>query len=191
MGAGPDGSFDRGGPAALGSPLEESLVTATVLYRHTRLPWDVCRERAWELITAASASLDMSQAVRPAPGAVAAVLRLKAAGLKVGVATADSVAGARATLGSAGFPPDLWDFVLGADSVARQKPAPDLIREAARLIGVDPSTFAVVGDARVDMLMARQVGALAVAVREDGEVAPGVAELADVVIPGLAAIHPG
>jgi phosphoglycolate phosphatase-like HAD superfamily hydrolase len=63
-----------------------------------------------------------------------------------------------------------------------------MILLAAELTGVAPCDFAVVGDARVDMLMARQAGALAVGVRESGKTAPGVADLADVVIDGVGSI---
>src|SRR5439155_18363573 len=57
----------------------------------------------------------------------------------------------------------LFPVVLGADEVARPKPAPDGIVEACRRLGVDVTASAYVGDAPYDLEAARRSGAVAVA----------------------------
>ena len=185
MGVSPDLVFDRGGPFTLGSFEDEGLVTAVVLYRHTRRPWDECRRRGLEITARSNEMLDLRRAVQPLPGAVEAVTRLKAAGLAVGVVTSDNVERTVASMELAGLPASVWDFVLGAESVPRHKPAPDMIHRAAEQTGIAPEAFAVVGDSRVDMMMAKSAGALAVGVRELGRASAGVEELADVVLDGV------
>lgn len=188
MGISEAGEFDRTGPFALGSLEDEALVTAVALYSHTRKPWDQCRQDGMALIVRSNDLLDLGRAVQLLPRAREVVLSLKEAGIAVGVVTSDFVQRAVAGLELAGLPPSTWDFVIGAESVRVHKPAPDMILLASKLTGVAPCDFAVVGDARVDMLMARQAGALAVAVRENGRTASGVTDLADVVIDGVASI---
>jgi phosphoglycolate phosphatase len=82
---------------------------------------------------------------------------LRGRGLKIGVATQDSTAAAEAALVSAGARA-LVDVVLGADAVARPKPAPDMVEAFARAAGVDASEVMMVGDSTVDLEMGRAAG---------------------------------
>ncbi len=54
--------------------------------------------------------------------------------------------------------------VLGGDSVARKKPAPDPILQAARELGLEPAACAYVGDTEVDVRAGREAGAVTVGV---------------------------
>ena len=56
-----------------------------------------------------------------------------------------------------------FQVILGADEVARPKPAPDGIEEACRRLGVGPGQAAYIGDAPYDLEAARRSAALAVA----------------------------
>lgn len=56
-----------------------------------------------------------------------------------------------------------FDVVIGADRLARTKPAPDGLIKVCDGLGVDPRVAAYVGDASVDVEVARACGALAVA----------------------------
>lgn len=185
LGASQDGRFDRGGPFTVGSAQEEMHLTAGVIYRHTRWPWDVCRRHGEEVFRRTDELIDLTRVAQPLPGVVETVKALKDRGLAVGIVTSDTADRALRSMELAGVSADTWDFVLGAESVERHKPAPDLILEASRITGVPPSQFAVVGDSRVDMEMAKNAGSLAVGVRENGNVGPGVEDVADVVIDGV------
>ncbi len=54
--------------------------------------------------------------------------------------------------------------ILGGDSVTRKKPAPDPVLQAARELGVPPSSCAVVGDTEADVRAGRAAGAVTVGV---------------------------
>jgi HAD superfamily hydrolase (TIGR01549 family) len=58
--------------------------------------------------------------------------------------------------------------VVTRDDVAFAKPNPDLFREAAKRLGIDPSTAFVVGDTVWDMLAAQRFGALGVGLLSGG-----------------------
>lgn len=51
-----------------------------------------------------------------------------------------------------------FDAVVGADQVPRSKPAPDMVLEACRRLGVPPGEAVVVGDSRFDEEAARAAG---------------------------------
>ena len=58
----------------------------------------------------------------------------------------------------------LFDTVVTGYDVKRHKPAPDIVLEAARRLGVDSSNCAVVGDSPMDIEAGRRAGALTIAV---------------------------
>jgi len=59
---------------------------------------------------------------------------------------------------------DRFAVVLGGDSVARKKPAPDPVIQAARQLGLDPAACAVVGDTEIDVRAGREAGAVTIGV---------------------------
>lgn len=85
---------------------------------------------------------------------------LRADGLKLAVATGKVGARARSLLSMLGLLP-LFDQVLGADEVARPKPAPDIIELALQLLEVTPAEAMMVGDAVTDLASAHGAGVLA------------------------------
>ncbi|MCZ7568682.1 MAG: beta-phosphoglucomutase [Ardenticatenaceae bacterium] len=78
------------------------------------------------------------------PGALELMNELKAAGIKIALASASK--NARPVVERLGIGPYL-DAIADGHSVERTKPAPDLFFFAARELGVDPSTAVVVEDA--------------------------------------------
>ena len=83
---------------------------------------------------------------------------LKAMGLKLGVATNDMAASARATVERFGLA-DVFDLVLGFDSVANPKPAGDPVVAFAGHSNVLPHEVMMVGDNTHDMHCGRAGGA--------------------------------
>lgn len=59
---------------------------------------------------------------------------------------------------------ELFDTSVTGYEVKRHKPAPDIILEAAKRLGVNVSNCAVVGDSPADIESGRRVGALTIAV---------------------------
>lgn len=82
--------------------------------------------------------------------------------IPLGVFTAADAAAAEILLRAAGLRERLGP-VLGADDVARPKPAPDGLVAVCEILGVPPSEVAYVGDGPADTEVARSCGALAVA----------------------------
>ena len=88
------------------------------------------------------------------PGVADTLAQLSRAGLTLGVATSDGTAGTQAALAAIGLAQYL-PHVFGYDSVARPKPAPDIVYAFATASGVTPAEIAMVGDNTHDMEMAR------------------------------------
>ncbi|MBM3615745.1 MAG: HAD family hydrolase [Alphaproteobacteria bacterium] len=129
---------------------------------------------------------DLSEA---APQAPAVPLRpvfeaLKARGLKLGLATNDTEAPARAHLAGAGVL-DLFDFVAGCDSGWGGKPAPGQLLAFAGRVGVDPVRSVMVGDSLHDLEAGRAAGMRRVAVLTGIAEAAELAPHADVVLPDI------
>lgn len=125
--------------------------------------------------------------ISPIGAAERTLSRLKAMGLRLGVATNDAEAPARAQTGWIGLAP-LLDFVAGYDSGHGAKPGPGMVLAFASAVGVAPGAVALVGDSRHDLEAARAAGALAVAVLSGPAVRADLADLADYVLDDIAAL---
>jgi phosphoglycolate phosphatase len=88
---------------------------------------------------------------------------LRAQGLRLGVATNDSEAGARRHVEALGLKPYV-EFIAGYDSGHGGKPEPGMVLAFARRLALAPHQVAVVGDSRHDLDAARAAGALAIGV---------------------------
>jgi histidinol-phosphate phosphatase family protein len=129
--------------------------------------------------------------VRPMPGARAALDRLRAAGVRLavvsnqsgiarGIVTEDEVAAVNRRVEELLGPLGPWCVCPHGpdDGCTCRKPAPGLVLEAARRLGVAPDRCAVVGDIGADVEAARAVGARGVLVptartrREEVDAAP-------------------
>jgi phosphoglycolate phosphatase len=94
----------------------------------------------------------------PVPGLRETLAELSRAGLAMGVATNDGTAATKAALAAL----DVAHFlphVFGYDSVARPKPAPDIVNAFAAATGLPLASIAVIGDNPHDLQMARSAGA--------------------------------
>jgi phosphoglycolate phosphatase len=115
--------------------------------------------------------------------------RLRARGLRLGLATMDSTAQAEAQLDRFGLRP-LLDFVTGWDGGFGVKPGPGMVRGFCAAVGLRPAEVLVVGDTRADLRMARAAGAgLAVAVLTGGTPRSVLEGLADRVLDDLGALE--
>jgi beta-phosphoglucomutase len=116
------------------------------------------------------------------PGAVSALEAARAAGCRVGLASASKNAAAVLTrLGITA----LFDHVVDAHLVARSKPDPEVFIAAAHALGAPPARCVGVEDAVAGLQAIRSAGMFALGV---GEAA--VLNLADQVIPDLRSFIP-
>jgi phosphoglycolate phosphatase len=97
-------------------------------------------------------------------GDPAAILgRLRAGGFRLGIATNDAEASARAQAARLRLL-DLCPFIVGYDSGHGSKPDPGMIQAFVRQHGLLPGEVAMVGDSVHDLRAARAAGVVAVAV---------------------------
>jgi phosphoglycolate phosphatase len=115
---------------------------------------------------------------------------LRRRGLRLGLATNDSIASTRAWLAYNDFE-ELFDFVSGADSGYGPKPDPAVLDAFCAASGLAPGAVCMVGDAVTDAELARAAGAgLSVIVRSGVDVGDALAAMADVVISTVVELGP-
>lgn len=112
---------------------------------------------------------------------------LRARGLKIGLATNDTEAPARAHLRHAGVEA-AFDFIAGYDSGHGGKPGPGQLLAFAAAHGLDPGACAMVGDSLHDLRAGRAAGMRTVGVLTGFAAAEELAPLADVILPSVAAL---
>ncbi|MCW4115349.1 HAD-IA family hydrolase [Aurantimonas sp. MSK8Z-1] len=105
-------------------------------------------------------------------------------GLKLGLATNDSEAGARAHLAALGVL-DRFDFVAGFDSGHGPKPEPGMVLAFAEAVGIAPEAVAMVGDSAHDMAAARAAGAHGIGIARTPAAARALEGVAEIVVTDL------
>jgi phosphoglycolate phosphatase len=110
--------------------------------------------------------------------------QLRGRGLKIGLATNDAEAPARAHLAQAGIS-DLFDFIAGWDSGHGAKPGPGQLRAFAGAFGLDAGEVVMVGDSRHDLVAGRAAGMRSVGVLTGLADMADLAPLADAVLPDI------
>jgi phosphoglycolate phosphatase len=108
-------------------------------------------------------------------------------GLRLGLATNDAEAPARAHLATAGVL-DLFSFVAGYDSGWGAKPAPGQLLAFARHTGLPPGRIAMVGDSLHDLAAGRAAGMRTIAVLTGPARRETLAPHADAVLDDIAAL---
>jgi phosphoglycolate phosphatase len=109
---------------------------------------------------------------------------LRAQGLKLGIATNDAEAPARAHLQRAGIS-DLFDFVAGYDSGHGGKPAPGQLLAFCRQTGLQPAECVMVGDSTHDLHAGQAAGMRTIGVLTGPAPAAELAPFADVVLANI------
>ena len=133
-----------------------------------------------ERLNAEAAAAPMAEAVPLGP----LLAGLAAAGLRLGVATNDAEAPARAHLAAVGVEA-LFDFIAGSDSGHGSKPDPGMLLAFARAVGIAPGRIVMVGDSTHDLHAGRAAGMQTVGVLTGLASAETLAPLADAVLPDI------
>jgi len=109
---------------------------------------------------------------------------LKARGLKLGLATNDAEAPARAHLAAHRVAAH-FDYIAGCDSGHGAKPAPGMLLAFARQLNLSPDRVVMVGDSRHDLAAGRAAGMRTVAVLTGIAGAQELAPYADAVLSNI------
>lgn len=177
------GRVDPTGPLAVGTRLEEETVASAYLYRRG-MTWLEARRLVEEEFDAAEAGLDWTVTVRPLGPLLDTFRRLRRQGWALAIATSDLTRNAARHAELLGIA-DLLGAIVGADSVGRSKPHPDLVLACCERLGIAPSETVVIGDTLADLLMARSAGsAAAIGVTSGVSEALSLAPHADAVLEG-------
>lgn len=104
-----------------------------------------------------AATLEVPLAKGEVFAGIAGLLTHWAGRLPMAVVTNKPTALSRSVLAAAGLLQH-FDAVLGADRLEQRKPAPTLLNEAARALGVPNARLLLIGDSRNDLLSARAAG---------------------------------
>ena len=97
------------------------------------------------------------------PGADRFLRKLREQGFKLGLVTAKYRKPVLEVLAHFNLM-ELFDTIVTGYEVKRHKPAPDIILEAVKRLGINVSNCAVVGDSPIDVEAGRRAGALTIAV---------------------------
>ncbi|MGX1994626.1 HAD family hydrolase [Xanthomonas axonopodis pv. cassiae] len=146
---------------------------ADILHHLAALPADeAATKHAWLL----EHERALAQGARAAPGAVALVRALHAAGCRLGMLTRNARELAKITLQAIGLDDAFaWDDIVGRDEAA-PKPAPDGLHYFAQRWSVQGSALVMVGDHHNDLACGRAVGACTVLVNTPGDPWPVFAD---------------
>jgi HAD superfamily hydrolase (TIGR01509 family) len=144
--------------AFLGTSTESTLET---LVRRHALPGSVAEYgRRYD-----SAVLDvLAQPHAPQPGVLALIARLRALGLKLGLASSSRRAWIDATLASIGLS-DAFDAITAGDDITHSKPDPEIYVLTAQRLGVGPERCVAIEDSPSGVQSAARAGMFVLAVR--------------------------
>ena len=172
------------GICACAPPREEIPITAGFLVSAHGWPWYKARAAAAEVFEQSSRTLDLRKALRPQPGFVALMRRLRELDVPYGVATSDTLERTRESMALY----DAWDkvrFVITPEDVETGKPAPDMLVKASEITGVPLHQIAMVGDSIVDVRMAKAAGSIGIGVSADPDMRKNMEPFATVVLNSL------
>jgi mannitol-1-/sugar-/sorbitol-6-/2-deoxyglucose-6-phosphatase len=169
---------------------EMSKVTAPMTTTEVAAYWYAYRP--WE----GRSTLDLERAViarvrdlierhaDPLPGVRETLRACRSRGWRIGLATNSPLALCTHVVGTLGLH-EAFDVILGADDVARGKPAPDIYLETARRLGVSPALCLVFEDSVSGVRAARAAGMAVVAIPSPGQTFDSVSHAPHAVFPSL------
>lgn len=175
--------IDGYGPLAMGTFSECNALIAYCLYREGQR-WDKAQNIVDLVGKQVFGPSTRKQSVKAAPGALELLKSLKSRGIDTAVATNDKESDALVDMDFIGATPYI-DLVVGADSVANAKPAPDMVNKICSSLGKISGKSILVGDTIMDALLGKNAGVM-LTIGVSGIVSPDVlAEHVDVVISSL------
>jgi HAD superfamily hydrolase (TIGR01509 family) len=107
--------------------------------------------------------------IRPCPGARELVLFARTSGVKTGVVTSASEDDLKSICKNVLDMYDLFDSLLSVESVGKPKPDPALLLQTLEYLKSTPESSIYVGDAVVDIVMARRVGISSIGISNRSE----------------------
>jgi len=181
---------DAHGPLPFSTPWEDEIIFASVLYRH-EVSWQKAKQAAHYANVKTEELIDRFTITELFDGVPKVLEDLRESGILISLATAD-LSTITADILKYLKIYDLFDYIIGADMVKKDKPDPEMIEKSLKELKVDRRRTALVGDSIVDMKMGKQADiGLVVGVLEGGVATRKDLEKdADVVIESVREIRP-
>jgi HAD superfamily hydrolase (TIGR01509 family) len=158
----------------------EDRILSGVAEAHS-IPLDLVRDKARTY----AIYLDLVRGnLHPLAGVRDFVQTCRERGLKLAVASSADAVKVEGNLREIGLPPSTFDVIVSGNQVTLKKPAPDIFLEAARRLGLDPSTCLVIEDAIAGVAAAKAAGSRCLALTTSFN--PSQLSAADWIAPTLA-----
>lgn len=109
---------------------------------------------------------------------------LKSIDIKIGLSTADTKMSAMRFINNFDLY-NYFDFIGSRDGILNPKPHNDMCVEFCKKFGLQPCEVAIVGDSHIDMLFAKNSGAMAVGVLSGVSSKYNLKDVADVILPSV------
>lgn len=162
-----DDRIDAHGPFPYSPPREDEIIISTILYK-SGIPYYEAKKATHHAVEKADTLLNRAEYAVMFRGVRETLAELHKNQIKLSVATADLYAMACEILKSQNIY-DMFDYIVGADQVEKDKPDPEMIFKTAEALEVDLKKIVMVGDSIVDMEMGRRASVgLVVGILEGG-----------------------
>jgi len=181
--------IDNDGPLAMAPTSEEVLVAALVIFESKKVGWDTAKELAEKAYREADKTMTPPFGAVLIPGTFETLQALKTQGFKTAIATTARRKRAHESLKKLKLNA-YFDVVVGADDVARGKPAPDMIFKACKMTGCSPRDAVMIGDSHIDMLMGKNAGVKAcIGVLTGSDSRENLERVADIIVPSVMSLR--
>lgn len=160
------------------------LAIASVIYQHG-IEWNKAKEIVENAFQLADAKINYAKYFKPLPYATEIIETLVNAGVKIGVASMDTIDRSRYCLKLLNV--DYFiPYIIGPEKVKNSKPHPEFIHVLCKEMQLLPSDIAIVGDGINDIIMGKRAGVkLNVGITTGVESKERLQRVADVVLDSL------
>ncbi|HWQ71086.1 MAG TPA: HAD family hydrolase [Desulfitobacteriaceae bacterium] len=186
MGLDDQGEIILGSAIVIGTREQTASAVNAVLYLKTGLAWDKGMEEILKAFAESDLELGLAAQAIPVQGAAETLCFLHRKGLKIAVATNDSLSRTKSLMDLAGLGAYISAYAC-RDEVQEGKPAPDLFNLACKRLNLRPKDCLIVGDSVLDLKMADFAGGakLKVGVLTGASAAADFTEYADVIFSSI------
>lgn len=148
--------IDGNGPLAMGTSFEVNTLMSGCIYSEG-LKWNDAVEIVLKTVDEVLTGKARTENLVPTKGSIELLKLAKQRGFMTALATNDDTDHAKEDMEAIGAAPYL-DIIIGADSVANTKPAPDMIFHICGKLGVKPEDSIMIGDTLMDAIMGLNAG---------------------------------
>jgi phosphoglycolate phosphatase len=189
MGLNDQGEITLRSTIVIGTREQTASAVNAVLYLNMGLPWDKGMEEVLRAFAECDQELGLAAQAVTVPRALETLCFLHKRGIKIAVATNDSLVRTKSLMELAGLGPYISAYAC-RDEVRKGKPAPDLFKLACKRLDLKPNDCLIVGDSILDLKMADHAGGakLKVGVLTGASSAADLTGYADVIFPGISEV---